>query len=324
LPHLVIFRQREGTAFNFSGAGCHEPTTRMARSPHYPAVGLSRHLLREWLLLTGLGLVFLLDKYLFHLLSWSPLAWRRELTIRVGSFLGGAVAAYLLRPGCVPLQEAVYWGFMVCLAGLLLERICRSIDRARWGVVLFLLALLAPWQATLHPMHTVPKRTPTALGLAFEDVRFPSRDSTQLAAWLIPHPSARGNVIYCHGHGRNRGQGAVQFTTLHSLGLNILAFDFRGHGDSAGHTSTFGDREVDDLVAAVRYCRARFPDQPLFLMGISLGAAVILQALPQISDICGVWSEAAFSRLTSTVEYQFTWMPSLLRWPLVEGYHVLG
>jgi hypothetical protein len=66
-------------------------------------------------------------------------------------------------------------------------------------MLLVLLALLVPWQAALHPLHTVPKRTPTSLGLPFEDVRFLSRDGTRLAAWLMPHPEARANVIYCHG-----------------------------------------------------------------------------------------------------------------------------
>jgi uncharacterized protein len=218
----------------------------------------------------------------------------------------------------------MYRGIMVCLAGLLLERICHTIGRPNWGVLVLLFAVLSPWLVTLHPLHTVPKRTPAALGLAFEDVRFISRDGTRLAAWLIPHSSARGNVIYCHGHGRNRGQGAGVFATLHALRLNILAFDFCGHGDSGGHTSTFGDREVQDLLAAVSYFRTRCPDQPLLFVGISLGAAVALQALPQIPNVAGVWSEASFSRLSVTVEHQFAFLPNSLRWPVAEGYYVLA
>jgi len=276
------------------------------------------------LLLTGFGLVLLLDKYLFHCLHWPQFAWQREITIRGGSFLGGAITFYLLRPGMVPLEEAIYRGFMICLASLFMERAWPLIGRPRWATLSGVAALAVPWLAFLHPLHTVPKRSPDTLGLAYEDVRIPCRDGAHLAAWLVPHSSARGNVIYCHGHGRNRGQGAGVFATLHALGLNILAFDFRGHGDSPGHTSTLGDREVGDLLAAVRYLRARFPDQPLFLMGTSMGAAVILQALPRIPDVCGVWSEAAFSRLAQTIEQQFDWLPRPLRSPLLTGYHILG
>jgi uncharacterized protein len=275
-------------------------------------------------LLLGAGLVVLFDRYLARRWSSCQRPWGPEIVVRGGSFLLGAVTFFFSRPGIVPLGEAVYRGCMVCLLVAILEPVGHRIaPRWRW-VLAASLVVLIPWSVALHPLHTVPKRTPAALGLTFEDVRFASSDGTRLAAWLIPHAAARGNVIYCHGHGRNRGQGAALFTMLHELGLNILAFDFRGHGDSEGHTSTFGDREVEDLLAAVHYCRARFPDQPLFLTGISLGSAVTLQALSRIPDVRGVWSEAAFSSFATTVEHQFTLLPGPLRQTLVEGYYVLG
>jgi pimeloyl-ACP methyl ester carboxylesterase len=82
--------------------------------------------------------------------------------------------------------------------------------------------------------------------------------------------------------------------------------------------------EVDDLVAAAGYLRARFPDKPLFLVGISLGAAVSLQALPRLGDVRGVWSEGAFSRLDAVVENEFSVVPAALRKPLLCVYRCLG
>ena len=160
--------------------------------------------------------------------------------------------------------------------------------------------------------------------MAFEDVRFRTADGVLLAGWVVPHPEPRGNVIFCHGHGRNRGHVAGLLGTLHGLELNVLAFDFRGHGDSEGHTSTFGDREVGDLVAAAGFLRARFPDKPLFLVGVSLGAAVVLQALRRLPEVHGVWSEGAFSQLDTVVENKFDLVPSRLRKPLVRAYHLIG
>src|SRR5271166_6280055 len=95
--------------------------------------------------LTGSGLVLLLDKYLFQLLRWPPLAWRRELAMRGGSFLLGAALFYLVRPGSVPPQEAIYRGFMVCLAGMLLERVGGTLGRPRWAALLVLIGVLVPW-----------------------------------------------------------------------------------------------------------------------------------------------------------------------------------
>jgi uncharacterized protein len=285
------------------------------------------------LLLTVGGLMLLLDRYALGVLPWPPVAWRMELALRAGSWLAGTVGFSLMRPGLVGLREAAYRGIMVCLAAALFEqaaRWTRAVGLGRWQRLslqagpLAILALWIPVTAALHPLHTTPKRTPSAWGFAFEDVRFRAADGLQLAAWVVPHEQPRGNVIFCHGHGRSRGHVAGHLQTLHDLGLNVLAFDFRGHGESEGHTSTFGHREVQDLRAAVAYMTARFPDQPLILVGISLGAAVTLQALPDLPNVHGVWSEAAFARLTSAVNQEFRPLPDPLRRPLVGGYYVLG
>jgi hypothetical protein len=217
-------------------------------------------------LLTGCGMALALDRYLFRLLPWTRINWKKDVCLRGGTFLIGALIFYFLRPGIVPLVESAYRGAMVCLAGCLLEWVPRLIgwnDRHRWvaaGSATALLVIFSPIIAFLHPLHTVPKRGPDASGMAFEDIRFRSADGTELAAWVIPHPHARGNIIFCHGHGRSRGQVAGMLPQFHALGLNVLAFDFRGHGDSDGHTSTFGHREVQDLLAVAQYMRQRYPN----------------------------------------------------------------
>ncbi len=284
-------------------------------------------------IVTGGGLVFLLDRYVLGLMQWPAIAWKKELLLRIGSAFTGAAAFYFMRPGLVPLAEAAYRGIVVCLTVALLEHVVclgrRITDRPRHvlllrGLLLSLVIAFVPVLVGLHPLHTMPKRTPAAWGFAFEDVRFRTADGVQLATWVIPHPQPRGNVIFCHGHGRNRGHAAGHLQTLHDMGLNVLTFDFRGHGDSDGHTSTFGVREIEDLRAAVAYMTERFPEQPLVLVGISLGAAVALQALPHLPNVCGVWSEGAFAHLTSAVDQGIAPLPAPLRRPLIASAYVLG
>ena len=118
-----------------------------------------------------------------------------------------------------------------------------------------------------------------------------SSDGTDLSAWLIPAEQSKANVVFCHGHGRNKGHVAGFLTTLHEAGCNVLAFDFRGHGDSPGHTASFGSKDVDDLQDAVAYLQARFPDKPVLLVGVSYGAAISLEALQRLPEVQGVWSE---------------------------------
>jgi alpha-beta hydrolase superfamily lysophospholipase len=295
-------------------------------------------------LVFGVGAILLLDRYFFRWAPWVlPIKWQREIVVRLGGFLAGTVGFYLIRLGSVPLREALMLGAATSLVLFLMEacvgvanRIThrlRSKDQTEpksWVAAcalrlpfLFLLFLAVPLEA-IHPIHTVARRTPEAQGLVCEEVHFASTDGLQLAGWLLPHSHARGNVIYCHGHGRNRGQGSWMLPTLHDLGLNVLAFDFRGHGDSPGHVSTFGHQEVRDLLGAVHYFEGRCPNQPLFIVGVSLGAAVTLQSLPELPQVHGVWSEGCFSRLDTVIDHFFASVPGGLREPLVATYNYLA
>jgi hypothetical protein len=283
-------------------------------------------------LLNGPCVALLLDRFLLRVLPWrDPVHMGRDLAGCAAAFVLGTAVFYLLRFGIVPWWEALYRGTMACVSFYLVETLVRLLApaRPRWRLGLRVTAvafvvLLIPVAAALHPLHTVPGRTPTTFGLDFEDVRFRTADGLLLAGWLVPHPVARANVIFCHGHGRNRGHGNALLPTIHGLKMNVLSFDFRGHGDSEGHTSTFGAREVSDLVAAATYLRDRFPGKPLFLVGISMGAAVALQALPQLPEVRGVWSESAFGRLDRVVENEFASLPVWLRTRLVAAYHGLS
>ena len=86
--------------------------------------------------------------------------------------VAATVVFYLLRPGIVPCWEAAYRGAMLSVAAFAVEAAVGLVGRRRGlrmrlaSVVLFVLFL--PLAAALHPLHTVPKRTPAALGLAFE------------------------------------------------------------------------------------------------------------------------------------------------------------
>jgi fermentation-respiration switch protein FrsA (DUF1100 family) len=270
-------------------------------------------------LVTGVGLALVLDRLVFHQLPGPPAPVLPTLGRLAAYFSCGAAVSFGARLGIVPWGEAAYRGGQVMLFLYLAEQAGRSVPRHRLGMVgkgvaaAVALSLL-PGFFALHPLRTVPKRTPAAQGLAFEDVRFVTADGVTLAGWLVPHPQARGNVIFCHGHGRNRGHAGALVPTFHELGLTVLAFDFRGHGDSGGQTSTFGHREVGDLTAAVAYLRGRNPGRPVLVVGVSLGAAVALQALPDLPEVAGVWSEGAFARFDRVIDHYFQPLPVGARW----------
>lgn len=74
----------------------------------------------------------------------------------------------------------------------------------------------------------------------------------------------------------------------------VVAFDFRGHGRSTGH-STLGDREVLDLDAAVR-CARELGYADIVTCGWSMGGSVVLRHAALHRDVDAVVSVSAVSR----------------------------
>jgi alpha-beta hydrolase superfamily lysophospholipase len=299
---------------------------------------LGCHSTAEWLLL-GVAPVLLLDRLAFRLFPWPQPAHRaRQAARRLLWFGLGLVAFGWLWPARLAWAETLRFAAELSLAAFIAEtaaegvlwmwRRCRPWAKSvgsppsvwLWLVLaLFFLMVAAPLGA-LHPPHSMPGRTPAAHGFAFEDVELRTSDNVVLRSWLVPHAQARGNVVFCHGIRSSRGQVMSFLKTLHELRLNVLAFDFRGHGDSPGHTVTFGHHETRDVAAAAVYLRERFPDRPLFIIGVSYGAGVALQALPDLPEVRAVWVEAPFAQLTDPVNHFFRPVPSALR-PMVVGFY---
>ncbi len=62
-------------------------------------------------------------------------------------------------------------------------------------------------------------------------------------------------------------------------GFNTLLIDLRAHGESEGHTITFGIRERFDVVSWINYALERFgKDTQIWLVGVSMGASTVLSA----------------------------------------------
>ncbi len=144
--------------------------------------------------------------------------------------------------------------------------------------------------------------TPTDMGLDYENVDFPARDSVRLSGWFIPAPrAADGNatVILVHGWGWNRlgdaagdivadlsGSTPVELLrlahALHFDGYHVFMYDQRNHGESAAHPPvTFGQSEAEDLLGAIAYLQTR-PEVDaarIGAIGFSMGANAILYAL---------------------------------------------
>jgi fermentation-respiration switch protein FrsA (DUF1100 family) len=131
----------------------------------------------------------------------------------------------------------------------------------------------------------VHEGTPTTiLGATFETVDFRAIDGTPLRGWWIPSPGletgARETVLLCHGFGADKASALPIARDLLASGFNVLAFDFRGYGESGGQLSTFGNIERRDVLGAVRWLKDRHPEQSrrILGLGVNMGAAALLGA----------------------------------------------
>jgi pimeloyl-ACP methyl ester carboxylesterase len=147
------------------------------------------------------------------------------------------------------------------------------------------------WQLLYHPTSTV-SRTPASVNLAFDSVGFATTASgePQLHGWWIPASSqARFNAIYLHGASGNLGDTVDALAQIHSAGINLFAFDYRGYGQSRFvHPSETSLRE--DADAAIHYLVATRHIAPsaIILFGSGLGANLALAVASDHPDLAGV------------------------------------
>ena len=135
--------------------------------------------------------------------------------------------------------------------------------------------------------------SPEAHGLDYENVEFKAEDGTTLRGWLIKGGEDKIIMQSHFGVQCNRGgwtpkghgmitpwKEDIQFLrqAKHFVkeGYSFLMYDLRGHGESdVGPTPwvSWGPEEAKDVVAAVDFASARFPQASVGLLSICMGAA---------------------------------------------------
>ena len=102
-------------------------------------------------------------------------------------------------------------------------------------------------------------------------------DGTELFTrrWT-PDFGAAGAVLVVHGVHEHSGRHATFASALMERGLDVFAYDARGHGHSGGaraNVERFSDY-LDDLQAMLAHVRAETAGRPLVLFGHSMGGLV--------------------------------------------------
>ncbi len=142
-------------------------------------------------------------------------------------------------------------------------------------LALGLLALLSACAAGRMP----PGPGPTEPRLT--ETHFVTADGVELAlrVWL-PEEEPKAVLLALHGFNDYSRAFKAPGEWWSERGIATYAYDQRGFGE-APHRGLWAGSEtlVDDLRTAARLLRARYPATPLYLLGDSMGGAVVLVAL---------------------------------------------
>jgi alpha-beta hydrolase superfamily lysophospholipase len=86
-------------------------------------------------------------------------------------------------------------------------------------------------------------------------------------------------ILALHGFNDHSGGLALPGHGLARRGYAVYAYDQRGFGkDPEAGIWAGSDQMIADLKTATRLLHAKYPDRPLYLLGESMGAAVIMAA----------------------------------------------
>ena len=162
-------------------------------------------------------------------------------------------------------------------------------------------------------------QTPALFNLPSETVHFQATDGMRLEGWKIPGDPSQPWLILCHGLGSNRSDLLDIADGLHQAGFNLFLFDFRSHGGSAGHVTSFGWWEQRDLEGALVFLgrQPEVPASPYGLYGISLGAAVALMVGARDERVGAVAVDSPYTNLEETLGRHLTLMYPLPKVPFL-------
>ncbi len=146
---------------------------------------------------------------------------------------------------------------------------------------------------------TVTAVAPTEIG---------SCEGLAYSLWLLDGARPRGGVVILHGAGSCKESHYDYARAVRAAGFAAIAFDQRGHGESAG---PMDGRVLEDVAAIAALLRARteMPALAVALRGSSMGGYVAILAAPVIDAaavvaICPASAEG-LRRGLATGSFQF-------------------
>lgn len=121
-----------------------------------------------------------------------------------------------------------------------------------------------------------------------EKITFESKDGVKLSA-LFWNKDAFSSVALFHMMPARKESWVPLADRLAHMGFNVIAIDFRGHGESEGgdykaFTAEQHRQYYLDMKAAIRYLEDAFSHTDIILGGASIGANLVIKYLSEHRD----------------------------------------
>lgn len=172
-----------------------------------------------------------------------------------------------------------------------------------------------PASPILNALTFMPDRqvlqTPSVLGMDYTELSIPTTDGETVHAWWLPAERSIGHILFAHGNAGNIGDRVPIYALLTQIGLDVLAFDYRGYGRSTGRPTEHGT--YLDAHAARRVLLDQpgvDPDRVLYL-GKSLGGGVLVELATQHPP-AGLLLMSTFTGLRDAARSVYPFLPGPL------------
>lgn len=161
-------------------------------------------------------------------------------------------------------------------------------------------------------------------GHAVEPVTIAAEDGVNLSAWYVPASSDRA-VILLAGIDANRNSCRSRGEFFLEQGFSVLLPDLRASGKSGGKVVTIGWQERKDLVACYNFLTEKGYAH-IGADGVSLGAATICYAIPELPGLSFAILESSYDTLISAVRNRLAMFstPHFIAYPFYVGFSIIA
>jgi pimeloyl-ACP methyl ester carboxylesterase len=168
---------------------------------------------------------------------------------------------------------------------------------------------------------TLPQDYAFTFPWPFDEHRVQTSDGTRLHALLFHRGPSKGVVYFLHGNAGNLQNQAGDAGFYLEQGYDFFSIDYRGYGKSPGRITSEAQL-YDDADAAYAWLLSRYPENSIFVLAHSIGAAVAAKVASIHRPRCLILTAPYFS-IADFARRQYPFLPSfILKYPLRTDLHL--